>query len=140
MGLFREYATDRSKEKDGIEIEIRDAIFIARRRGSANKQWLKVLQKRYEKWNRVKEADIPLEERQKILLETFVDTVLIGWRNVTWPTDPDDPDSPEEPLKFTRDNAIMLLTRLDELYEILVEITNKPDAFRLTRRDAEAGN
>lgn len=129
------WKTDRDKERNGIEVETSlYGTFVVRRMGSTNKPYQMALEQRFKKYRRLKDhTQIPLEVRERLLLEAFCEEVLVGWKEDV--TGPDD-----KPLKFSVENAMTLFQDIPEILEELIPVAEAPDAFRDMDREAVVGN
>jgi len=139
MSLYKQFKTDEKYEVDGINIEYgtgtnnKPITFRIARAGGSNQKYLKLLESRTKPYRRQLQNDsLDLKVAEKIFLEVFVDSVLLGWENVE--------DAAGVPLAFTRDNAIKVFTDLPDLYNDLREQAAKSSLFRAEIKEVDAKN
>jgi hypothetical protein len=148
MSLFKQFETDRNLEKSGIVVEYgpnkdlpvdpvtgdHPAIqFRIARAGGANEQYTKRLEVLAKKHRRaIQNEMIETATLLKMTQQAFVDTVLLGWENVT--------DRNGDVMPFNTENALALFKQLPDLFIDLQEQANKAALFRCEVREADAGN
>jgi hypothetical protein len=139
MSLFKQFATDKEKETNGVEVQFGEnedgstPIFIISRMASSNKKYNKALENSTRPYRRQIELDImPNEQAEKLMMKVFVDTILIGWKNVQGENG--------ETLQFNRENALRLFEALPELYADLKDRAQKAAMFRVESLENEAKN
>lgn len=139
MSLYTQFKTDEKIEQEGINVEYGTAsngkpiTFKVARTGGSNTKYLKLLEARTKPYRRQIQNDT-LENKlaEKIFLEVFVDSVLLGWENVE--------DASGTLLVFNRENAIKVFTDLPDLYNDLREQASKSALFRAEIKEADAKN
>lgn len=139
MELFKQFATDKSLEKEGVLLEFGTtadgkpiAIRIARA-GGANVAFTKLVEfklKPYRRQLQNESADKDVIDR--VMQEVYAKTVILGWENVN--------GRDGEPLAFTEENVLMLLGALPDLWKEIVSMSDKTAAYREEIREADAGN
>lgn len=139
MSLYKQFKTDEKFETEGIIIEYgtgangKPISFRVARAGGNNQKYLKLLESRTKPYRRQLQNDsLDLKVAEKIFLEVFVDSVLLGWENVE--------DATGVLLPFTRDNAIKVFTDLPDLYNDLREQAAKSSLFRVEIKEVDAKN
>jgi len=147
MSLFKQFETDPTLEKSGIiadygpnkdlpvneQGEHPSIQFRLARAGGANETYTKRLEVLAKKHRRAIQNDmIETAVLMSMTQQAFVDTVLLGWDNVT--------DRDGKLLPFTRENATALFKQLPDLFNDLQEQSNKAALFRVELREADAGN
>jgi|WetSurMetagenome_2_1015567.scaffolds.fasta_scaffold998139_1 hypothetical protein len=119
MSLYKQFKTNTSLEVGGKWFEVNPpnddgtkAGFLMARRSSKNTKFAAAME-RVVRTHRdeLDRGAMPPEESRRILVETFVDTVLKDWRHVR--------GEDERELKFTRDNALKLFNDLPDLFDTL---------------------
>jgi hypothetical protein len=140
-GLFKAYKTDSAAETDGVNIEFFDAqnedgtipTFKVSRLGKTNKKYTKALEVATRPPSRQIELGVlKTEVSEKIFLDVFCSTILIGWSNVM--------DEDGNPIKYSKDNAIKLMTDLPDLYERIQNESAIASNFRDASLEAESKN
>lgn len=112
--LYKKFATNHDKEKDGIWVNYDDARFLIARAGGANTRFQVTLSSKIRPYKKqIATQTLSDEESARIMVEVFVEGVLRDWENVE--------DENDNPLEFTRENAIKLLSDIPELLEFLRE-------------------
>lgn len=104
------YETDETLESGkGVEVEYPFGTFIINRAGGANKKFAKVFNEKLKPHMRKHQQGILEDEiKEKILAETYAQTVIIGWKNVH--------DRDGKKLNFSFKNCVKLLTDLPDLF------------------------
>lgn len=117
------FQTDTNLEKDGIVVDYGDFRFRIARAGGANTRFQKTLAARIRPFRRAIDAGaITDADADKILHGVFVDSVLLGWEDVT--------DEHGNPLEFTRENALKLFSDLPDLFRDLQQQASVVANFR----------
>lgn len=132
MSLYKQFKTNTALEIGGKWFEINPpnedgtkAGFLLARRSSKNTKFAAAMERvvRTHK-DELDRGAMPPEESRRLLVETFIDTVLKGWRNVFGEDD-------TTAMDYTRDNAIKLFNDLPDLFDTLQSqsgiITNYQD-------------
>jgi len=139
MSLYKQFSTDKNLEKVGIvleygpnskgeEIEIRIA-----RAGGANKRYDTLLEVRLKPHRRQIQAEtFSREQQEKIFLDVFAETVVLGWNNVE--------DADGNVMDFNKENVIKLFTDLPDLYEDVKAQSGKAALFRQQVLEEDAKN
>lgn len=147
MGLRNTFATNKTKEVEGVEIAVgindhnKEPIYITVSRMSrSNKRYTKAL----EEATRVHSASIANETLDnelgnEILRRVFAETVLLGWRNLPKSELTGDDEDTEE-LPFSAENAIALFNELPDLYDDWEGRAKKSATFRDAEREKMAKN
>lgn len=139
MSLYSMFQNDANLERDGIVLEYGvnaaklPISFRIARAGGSNEAYTKRMTHRMKPLRRqIQTETLDPETAKKVVMEVFVETVLLGWENV------DDADG--NPLPFTRDNALKLFNDLPDLYLDITEQAQKAALFRKEIQEADAGN
>ncbi len=123
MSLYKTFKTNTALEVGGKWFEINPANddgskpgFLLARRSSKNTKFSAAMERvvRQHKGD-IDRGTMDPETSQKVLVETFVDTVLKDWRNVF--------DEDDKLMPFTRDNALKLFADLPDLFTTLQEVS-----------------
>lgn len=139
MSLYKQFKTDANLERDGILIDYgpnsKDlpTRFRLARAGGQNKAYAKALEKAtrpHKKSIQMGSLDNNIADR--IFMEVFVDTVVLGWENVE--------DENGNDLEFTRENVLKLFTDLPDLYQDLREQAQNASLFREELLEEDLGN
>jgi hypothetical protein len=139
MSLYKQFETDTSVERDGLwlaygqnskkqPIEIKIA-----RAGGSNEAYLKKLEAKFKPFKRLIQNDAldrPIYE--KLVRETYAETVLLDWKGVE--------DRDGNDMVFSKENALTLLNDLPDLYADILEQSTKAALFRKELREADAKN
>lgn len=129
------FETDKELETKGrwVDFGVAGEYLIARA-GGANQKYRRLLTARMKKIKGMKgpmggltdpdELAVQLGEdrAQEIMVETFVDAILLDWKEVNARNG--------QPLEFNRDNAIKLMTDLPKLFEELQKMALNFAVFR----------
>lgn len=132
--LYQMFETSARMEREGIIVNYGAAgKFSVARAGGANDRFAVVFEKKTRGIRRQIEAGIlPQSEQRKILIETFVETVLLGWEGVK--------GKDGNVLEFNRENAIALFADLPALFDDLREQASDFGNFRAATLEADAKN
>jgi len=139
MSLFKQFATNKDAEQDGIWVEYGpndDGTipgFKIARAGKSNKKWAKAVERATKPHRRaiqLETMDNALSE--KIMLGVFVESILIDWRNVQ--------GKDGKLLQLTKESATALFEALPELYDDLNDKASKAAIFRDEALENEAKN
>lgn len=128
MSLYQEFETSQDLElTSGIELMYSGGeIFIVRRAGGANKKFGKEFQKRTKKYGTALKADSQSDklddEMNKVLIDVYADTIMIGWSGVT--------DRDGNDLPYTKENFAMLMNDLPELWRDIREKCMEVSLFK----------
>lgn len=139
MSLFKQFATDKKKEVDGVEVaygENEDGTvptFIISRMGSSNKKYNKAIETVTRPYRRLIDMNLmPNDQAEKMLQKVFVDIILLGWKNIQ--------DETGKIIDFNHDNALKLFEDLPDLYGDLKAAAQTAALFRSEALDEEAKN
>jgi hypothetical protein len=129
MSIFEQFGTSKELEKKGVRIPYgknkdgSEMAFFIRRMSKSNKKYTKGFAESTKPYQRQIEMDMLKEETaDEILMNVFVDTVLVGWENIQ--------QNDGTVILFDHDNAVSLFTELPDLYADLVEKSKKASLFR----------
>lgn len=126
------FDTDKELEKSGVWIDYGNFKFLIARAGGSNEKYKRLMNHRMKPFRRLIQTDTMSEEKaQDILLETFLDAVLLDWENVT--------DKEGQPMEFNRDNARKLFTDLRDLFNDLQQQAQKISIFRREEMETDLG-
>lgn len=147
MSLRKTFKTDRVAEVEGVEIEVAVndhngnpiSIRIARM-SSSNKRYTKELNKVTKPhMSAIQNDAFDNELARKMLQQVFVDTILLGWKNLPKSELTGD-DGDTEELEFNRENALALFNEMPDLYDDWEGRAQKAAAFREAEREVSSGN
>ena len=132
--IYELFSTNEELEKQGIEIDYGSAgVFIIARAGGSNNKFAKNLEAKTRPYRRQIEAGtMDNDVGEKLLRESFVNSVLLGWRNVK---DKEDNDIP-----YNRENALKLFEELPELFKDLQQQAMSFANFRTVELEEDAKN
>lgn len=139
MSLYDQFTTDTDLEKKGIVLQYglnsKDkpiGIRVARAGGS-NAAYAKRMEFKAKPFRRqIQTETIEKKQLERIVLEVFCETVILGWENVE--------DAEGNELTYSVENAIKLFTDLPDLFADVQEQAGKAALFRAEVREKAAGN
>lgn len=138
--LHKQFATDPELEKNGVLVEYPDpdggksSFFRIARAGGANMAYSKTMERLAKPLRRqIANEQLSPAQAQRITKTAFVETVLLGWENVTDPTT-------DELVNFSVPAALKLFEELPDLYADLAEQAGKAALFRKAALEADAKN
>lgn len=139
MSLYEQFATNKEAEVEGVEVTYganKDGTiptFRISRTSKANKKYTKALEKATRPHRRAIELETMNNElAEQLFMGVFVDTVLLGWKNVQ--------DREGKVIAFNKENALKFFGELPELYDDLQEKAKKASLFRDESLEGEAKN
>lgn len=146
MSLYSKFKSDPALEKNGVVLQYgfvenadgepdleRPIGFRVARAGGANVAYAKRLEAAIKPHRRqIQTETIDAKVAERLMMEVFVETVLLGWENVQ--------DENGNDLPFSKQNAIKLFTDLPDLYKNVQEGANSAALFRAEIAEASAGN
>jgi hypothetical protein len=147
MGIRSNYATDRAKEIDGVEIAVDtndhngEPIFVTLcRMGQTNKAYTKALEAATRPHQAaIQNETLDNELGNRLLRDVFVDTILKGWKNLPKSElTGDEKDTAELP--FNRENAIKIFDAFPDFYDLCASAAKKASNFRNAEREAASKN
>lgn len=126
MDIFDTYATDETREKDGVWTEIGDAKFLVARSG--NPKYARKLGKLYERNRKLLETKDANADAlsERLMVDVIAETILLGWENVQFKG---------ASLDYTLDNAKMLLAFKD-FRKHIVQASEDFEAYKI-KQEAE---
>jgi hypothetical protein len=147
MSLRKTFKTNKDAEINGVEIPVgmndhnQQPITIRiSRMSQSNKRYTKELNRVTKPHQAAIQNDaLDNDLARKMLMEVFVDTVLLGWGNLP-KSELTGNDADTEELEFSRENALALFAELPELYDDWEQRARGAAAFRDAERENAAGN
>lgn len=134
MSIYSAFETDASLETGGVWIDYGpDGRFRVARAGGANKNFTKKFQRLMKPHRRAIQAEALQDEAaMSIMVEVFVDTVLLGWERVT--------DREGKNLAYSKTAAKKLFADLPELFQDLMTQSQNYAVFLQEIAEVDAGN
>lgn len=130
MDIFAAYASDETKEIDGVWVDIGDSQFLIARSGNPN--YVKKLSKDYERnqkaLDRKDEAADKLSE--KLMVNVLAETILLDWKNVQFKG----ADFP-----YSKENATTLLG-IKDFRKVVVQAADDFNAYRSVQEAEQEKN
>lgn len=139
--LYKNFQTNKDLEKDGIFLEyglldddpLKPIRIKIARSGGANQRFASVLEAKTKPHRRnIQTETIDNKIVEKLLLETFAESVILDWENVA--------DADGNVLHFTKENVIKVLTDLPDLFADIREQAAKSSLFRTEILENDAKN
>lgn len=163
MSMFKQFQTDTSLEREGVDLNYGDFIVKVSRAGGNNKRFAKVFEDKMKPVRRAVQTETLDPKRAEIILhETFAEAVVMGWSTrveadskgkpvepVRLVADGDVPNSVfvqgiEGPdgslLPYTVENVVATFKALPELFNDIREQASKMSLFRQEAQADDAGN
>jgi hypothetical protein len=156
MDIFAAFATDSTKEEDGVWIKIGAAlnpqapeaerIYPRLRIGrSGNKKHGRIVSKQYEANKSILDAKDETAEAvgERITVDAMAKAVLLGWENLEFRDPSWKPGEPYRKIKlvdgWNYNDAVMLLS-LKDFRAMVQKHSDNFENFRLVAEEADAGN
>jgi hypothetical protein len=130
---LNEFKTDDGLEVDGVWVDLGDSdktqLLIAR---IGNPQFNRVLRAKMKPFRNLIQRDkLPVETQETMLTETMADTILLDWKNLKLDG---------KVIKFSKAKALELMTSLKDFRELVTEIANSMETFRLDEEEEDTKN
>lgn len=129
MSLYSLFATDKTKEVDGVAIQYAQnedgtiPTFYVARMGGGNTKYSLAIKRLTKKYKRQIQLDnLPEEQMTDIAMHAFVEGVLRGWENIQ--------GKDGKNMEYTANNAISLFKALPDLFNDLVGQANDIELFK----------
>lgn len=139
MGIFDTFETDAKAESEGKWFNFpanKDGSkpgFLLARMARTNPRYQAALEAVGKTFKTEIKLDVLSEElAYEPMLEVFLDTILLGWRNVQ--------NKEGQEITFSKENARELFKKLPALYDVLRENANSLSAFRSVEAEGVAPN
>lgn len=146
MSLAKQFATNSSKEIDGVAVQYganEDGSipeFIVSRMAKTNKKYAKAIEAATRPYRRqIEIGTMDNDVAERLFMGVFADTVLKSWQNVKLSDVTGNPKD-EGFAEFTKENAISLFKNLPEMYDDLQEKAKSASMFREEVLEEEAKN
>ena len=108
-GPYSVFRTDRTLEKEGIILDYGDFKIKVARAGGANAAFQKALISKIRPFKRQIDAGaIPDGVAERLFLEVYAESVVLGWEGVT--------DEYGKPFPYSKENAVKLFSDLPDLF------------------------
>lgn len=108
-GPYSVFRTDKALEKEGIVLDYGDFKIKVARAGGSNAAFQKALTAKVRPYKRQLDAGtIPDDVAEKLFLDVYAESVVLGWEGVT--------DENGKPLPYSKENAVKLFSDLPDLF------------------------
>ena len=142
MNLDKLYGTDEKKDVEGVEFELTDdngeptgaKVILGRFNNPAMKKLRDTLMSKHSKAFR--KGKIPMSLIDEITLKCIAEKVLLGWSGLATTA----PGGKSKELKFSKENALKLLTDYPLFREEISELSQDVDAYRRDLIEETKGN
>lgn len=130
MDIFAQYATNETREVQGAWVEHGDAKFLIGRAG--NSKYIKLFAAEIEKNQQLldKKDDAADALSEKIMMKVMVETVLLGWENVSFKG---------KPLTYSKANAELLLG-VKDFRRLVTKWSDDINNYKVKEEEAQAKN
>lgn len=135
MGTYGHFKRNENKETGGVILDLGDSgKFNIARAGGSNKRYQQSLERGMRPYRKsFQQGTLSDEVASKVLLDAFLDSVLLGWDGVT--------GEDGNVLPFSKENARKLMTDLPDLFAALREAASDASIFRdVSHRETDSGN
>lgn len=133
MNAYSLFESDADAETSGVWVPIADMKFKLARAGGLNDNFAKAVTKTFKPYQAAVASDtMPKELALELVINVFVDTVLLGWENVK--------GRDGAAIEYSKASAKKLLTELPNLFLKLQEEATKLSNFRKESLEIVAGN
>lgn len=121
LDLSKEYNTDEKKELEGVWEPVggdAELLIAAWNNPAFDKLFSNQPRQVRRRIDRGKMSD---EEDRKIMIQIVVDTILLDWKNLT---------DGGKTVKYTRDNAVSMMTKYPKFYREIVVLANDESRYQ----------
>lgn len=134
VGPYALFGTNKDLESGkGVDLVYPGFTITIHRAGGSNRNYANALQRNLKPHRQRYERGLLDEETQKeIVMKSFVEGVVVGWRGVT--------DAAGKTMVFTPENAIKLFTDLPDLYNDVKAQADDAATFRDEQEKVEEKN
>lgn len=129
--LYDLYETSGEAEANGAWVDLGPSSFLLARTGGANENFMKTASKRLKPYQAALDQ-LSKPAADELAIGIFVDTVLLGWKNVK--------DRAGNVIEFSKEAAKKLLKELPNLFQVLQAEAGKMSNFTQANLDAAAKN
>lgn len=128
------FATDKNLESEkGVSLDYPGFSVVIHRAGGTNKKFAQVLQSKMKPHlQRFQRGTLDEETSQRIMIETYAESVIVGWSGNIGPGG--------KKSAFSVDNCIKVLTELPDLFEDIKAQANAASTFRGELEEIEEKN
>jgi hypothetical protein len=128
------FETDKKKEKEGVWLDFGVyGKFLVARAGGSNKVFAKQMELRSRPYKaRMDKNTLDESEASKLMIEIFVDTIILGWEGVY--------NRAGELIEYTRQNAIQVFTDLPDLFQSITEQSMEMSNYLVGQTEEDSKN
>jgi hypothetical protein len=130
---LNEFETSESLELDGVWVDIGDKdgtqLLVARIGNSSFNNALRAKMKPFR--NLIQRDKMPVESQEKIMTEVMSECILLDWKNLKYNG---------KVVKYSQKKALELLTSIKDFRELVTEIANSMETFRLQEEEEDVKN
>ncbi len=132
--IYDLFETDAKAETEGFIFDVTPEIsFTLARAGGSNIRFQKALELKTRPYRReIDENRFPLDQANKLMIEAFAETVVLGWKGIT--------DKKGKKVSFTPENAVKLFTQLPDLFTDVREAAAARANYSAKQVEDDAGN
>lgn len=117
----------------GVTLQYPGFSITIHRAGGANKKFASVLDQKMKPYRqRLERGLLDNETSNQILLETYAEAVIVGWKDVK--------DANGKKIPFSVENVVKLFTDLPDLFEDVKQQSNRATIFRQEVEKVEEKN
>lgn len=135
MSLYNTFKTDQNLESGkGVDLDYGDGVVITiHRAGGSNKKYSTLAAQKLKPYARkINNGTADADVIERVMAEIYAEAVIVGWKGVT--------DSEGKAMKFTKENAVKLLTDLPDLFADIQAQADKISNFRAEQTEEVAKN
>lgn len=131
MDLVKAFSTDKSLELNGVWVPLGDSaeLLIARLNNPEYRKSFESHITRYK--SAVEKGTLDEETAKTILIEVMAKTILLDWKGLTWN---------EEEFPYSYENAVKVLTELDDFRDFVTSNAERMNNFKSVQRAAAVKN
>ena len=147
MSMYKEFATDAKREREGIILDYGEFRVTVARAGGANKDYTKTLERKARPHRRAIQTESFDNERANSLLqEVYAEAVVRNWEvkgesetgETVWLQGIEGKDGAKLP--FTKENVLATFVALPDLFRDIMEQSQTVALFKESLLEAAAGN
>ena len=142
-GMYKQFATDKKLEKEGIVLDYGQFRVTVARAGRANSKFVRTHEMLTKPVRRLIEQDIlPVEREREINRQLYAKSVILNWEvkddKDKWKQGIEAPDG--SVLPYTEENVINTFAALPDLFTDIQIQASKMQLFRAADQEADAKN
>lgn len=132
-GVFDDFETDKTVEKEGVWVDYGDYKIRIARAGGANKAYEICLANKSKPYRKqIQNGSMDIARQKELVKEAYIETIVLDWENIT--------ERDGTPIPFNKANVKGLFNRVPDLWEDLMTQAQDLALFKLDISEESAKN